>query len=230
MTNKELIDEILALYASARKPSEKYGNPNIFRGRLPSISSQTEDLMANFILGRVALREPKLLVDFPMSYEKKGKSKNGNRNKTKRTFYPDIAVIQKNHAGESILTDIIDVKLDLGWLRVLDTFLPGTLEVLEDLRKKGKVQHRDRNENDYWQQLGSNVIVSPDLCWHVAVISDSNSSEKWRTLNQAIINEDRFKEKVQLYMFTGGHHPNSGGIPTIYNDQIDRFVSAIKPL
>ncbi len=98
MPPKEYFRKLIELYHQSRDP--KYYNPNIYRGRSSSISSELEDLTALFI----ALNNPhqcNYFADQPIKFE------------GSTTKYPDIVIQNKDGS----IKNLIDVKTDIGWNR-----------------------------------------------------------------------------------------------------------------
>lgn len=183
MTPEEFFKKLIELYRSAREP--KYYNPNIFRGRSFSISSELEDLTALFI----ALNNPKLcnyFTDQPIKFE------------GTTTKYPDI-VIQNDDSNT--IDNLIDTKTDTGWNRdgMLD-FCMKWEAIIE--KAKGK-ETSFSNGKTRKKHTG---VFSENLHYHVIVATEINSGQK--------ILEDYKKVKsecknVSLYILSSGVHPNN---------------------
>lgn len=208
MTPVEYFKKLIELYFNSREP--KYYNPNIFRGRSTSISSELEDLTALFI----ALNNPdscNYFTDQPLRFQ------------GSKTKYPDIVIQHEN----KVIYDLVDMKADTGWNR--DGMLEFCAEwegYIESVKGKetqfinGKTKERHCGE------------FSMDLKYHVVVATEENSGKKiledYKLVNEKFIN-------VELYILSKGIHPNSYSLSQdeilkkifIDNTEFDRLMSAI---
>ena len=210
MSPEEYFRKLIELYFSAREP--KFYNPNIYRGRSTSVSSELEDLTALFI----ALNNPNscnYFTDQPVKFE------------GSTTKYPDI-VIQTNDEG-GIIHNLIDTKADTGWNR------DGMLSFCEEWEKRiASVQGKETSFSNGKTKQTHNGKFSDKLHYHVVVATEVNSGKKILEDCKAI------KEKcknVSLYILSSGVHPNNYGFSQeetlhnikIYHEEFDRLMDHI---
>lgn len=215
MTNKELIDKIQSLYAEARDTD--YSDLRIHRGRKHSISSKVEDLFAFFLLKRLNNNNIMFWVDYPLSYKSISKQTKKGNPKT-ITIYPDIAIVKDN-----IITDIIDLKLDLGWKRNLKPVLHNALLTVNELRKKQIGAYKPLIENGEKSQKSISVNFSNQLDWHIIVISDQNITSSAMKENETVARKLSQNSALNFYILTRKEHPN-GGNPSIQDNEIDLLI------
>ena len=179
---KEYFRKLVELYHQSRDP--KYYNPNIYRGRSSSISSELEDLTALFI----ALNNPhqcNYFTDQPIRFE--GSS----------TKYPDIVIQNK----DGIIKNLIDVKTDIGWNR------KGMYSFCMEWERR--IKSVKGTETEFRKGKSKEKLIgkfSDELKYHILVISKINSGKQ--------IESDYKKVKVEmknvfLYILSGKTHPNS---------------------
>ena len=167
MTPKEFFRKLIELYANSREP--KYYNPNIFRGRSASVSSQFEDLTALFI----ALNNKNqctYYTDQPIKFE------------GSTTKYPDI-VIQNE---DSVIENLIDVKTDTGWNR--NGMYPFCMEWESRIES---VKGRETSFSDGKSKAKIRGKFSARLKYHVIVASLVNSGKMISEDYQRVIEECR---------------------------------------
>ncbi|GBE15193.1 hypothetical protein BMS3Abin14_01247 [bacterium BMS3Abin14] len=209
MPPKEYFRKLIELYSESRET--KYYNPNIFRGRSSSISSQLEDLTALFI----ALNNPDhctYYIDQPVRF---GSSK---------TRYPDI-VIQN---GDKTIENLIDVKADIGWNR--DGMYKFCME-WEDRIKA--VQGTETTFTDGKSKEKRHGKFSKRLKYHVLIATLENSGKTLKNDHDKIKNEC---SNVNLYLLSDGQHPNTYGLTqqdvldkiNIQDDEFRRFFENLK--
>jgi hypothetical protein len=208
MTPEEYFRKLIELYFNSREP--KYYNPNIFRGRSTSISSELEDLTALFI----ALNNPNscnYFTDQPMKFH------------GSKTKYPDIVIQHEN----KVIYDLVDMKADTGWNR------DGMLAFCEEWEQCiGSIQGTETHFVNGKTKEKLKGKFSTDLKYHVVVATEVNSGKK--------IFEDYelVKEKcsnVKLYILSKGLHPNHYGLSqddvlsniSINNSEFDRLMNDI---
>lgn len=175
MTPEEFFKKLIELYRSAREP--KYYNPNIFRGRSFSISSELEDLTALFI----ALNNPKpcnYFTDQPIKFE------------GKTTKYPDI-VIQNDDSNT--IENLIDTKTDTGWNRdgMLD-FCMKWEAIIETVKGKNTSFSNGKTRKKY------TGVFSENLHYHVIVATEINSGKKF----EKIMKKLNLNAKMYHYIFS----------------------------
>lgn len=222
MTDTELINHIKGYYQAAR--NSDFPLSNISRGRKHSISSKTEDLIAYFISKRTII-DYNIMVDYPISYKSMTKLTPKTNQPSTITFYPDIALFDEK---QNTISHIIDIKMDLGWKRDIKDTIDKAIDLVSELHniKVGSYKRID----EYGQKIGDSVAIrlSPNLVWHIIVISDQNISQKQMDLNLAYAhkNEKASSGSFKFYIFTKGEHPN-GGKPKIDSYEIKRFIDAL---
>ena len=182
MPPKEYFRKLIELYHQSRDP--KYYNPNIYRGRSSSISSELEDLTALFL----ALNNPhqcNYFTDQPIRFE------------GSTTKYPDIVVQDK----DGIIKNLIDVKTDIGWNR------EGMYLFCTEWEKR--IESVKGTETEFRKGKSKEKLVgkfSDELKYHILVISKINSGKQ--------IESDYKKVKVEmknvfLYILSDKIHPNN---------------------
>jgi hypothetical protein len=185
MTPREYFRKLIELYFDSREP--KYYNPNIFRGRSTSVSSELEDLTALFL----ALNNPNqcnYFTDQPVKFE------------GSTTKYPDIVIQQ----ADGVIYDLVDMKADTGWNR--DGMLKFCLEWEERIELVKGTSTVFVNGKTKKKHEGS---FSPNLKYHVVVASEVNSGKK------ILDDYEEVKEQctnVELYLLSKGIHPNHYGL------------------
>lgn len=219
MTNQELIDNIQKYYAEAR--DSEYNHSQITRGRKHSISSKVEDLFAYFLLKQLDKENTELWVDYPMTYKSKTKLTKKN-NPSSITIYPDIAIVRNN-----IVTDVIDIKMDLGWKRDFAPTLNKALEAVNELQSVKVGTYKKVDEFGNKTKTGFPIKFSSKLKWHIVVISDQNISHHQMIKNESTASILCAESTLNLYIFTRNQHPN-GGIPEIQHEEIERFINNSK--
>lgn len=208
MTPTEYFRKLIELYVNSREP--KYYNPNIFRGRSTSISSELEDLTAFFI----ALNNPdscNYFTDQPLKFQEP------------KTKYPDIVIQHENN----VIYDLVDMKADTGWNR--DGMLKFCKEWEDCIESaKGKETHFINGKTKE-KHCGK---FSKNLKYHVVVATEVNSGKKiledYELVNEQCTN-------VELYILSKGIHPNSYSLSqdeilkkiSINNTEFDRLMNAI---
>ena len=208
MTPDEYFRKLIELYFNSREP--KYYNPNIFRGRSTSISSELEDLTALFI----ALNNPNpcnYFTDQPLKFQ------------GSKTKYPDIVIQHEN----KFIYDLVDMKADTGWNR--DGMLKFCEEWEQYIESVKGTETQFINGKTKERHYGK---FSKNLKYHVVVATEVNSGKK------ILEDYELVKEKctnVELYILSKGVHPNSYTLSqgevlkkiSINNTEFDRLMNAI---
>lgn len=184
MTPMEYFRKLIELYFSAREP--KFYNPNIYRGRSTSISSELEDLTALFI----ALNNPNLcnyFTDQPIKFE------------GSTTKYPDIVI--QNNDDSGLICNLVDTKADTGWNR------DGMLSFCEEWDQLiASVKGKKTKFSNGKTKLTQEGKFSDDLHYHVVVATEINSGkqilEDYKTIKEKC-------ENVSLYILSSDVHPNN---------------------
>lgn len=186
MTPKEFFRKLIELYANSREPT--YYNPNIFRGRSASVSSQLEDLTALFI----ALNNPNrctYYTDQPIKFE------------GSTTKYPDIVI--QNEDG--VIENLIDVKTDTGWNRNgMYRFCMEWEERIESVKNK------ETSFSDGRSKIIKHGTFYNGLKYHILVASLVNSGKKIIEDYKKVLEECM---NVSLYILSDGIHPMTNNQP-----------------
>lgn len=178
--NKCLVNEIIELYENARKTVYSKSNPRVIRSRSHVISSQVEDLFADFFS---RFTQMDIIIDRPISISFKS---------SKKTFYPDIVI-----RNEKSFIRFFDIKLDLGWKR--NDFEKYCIEKAE-LIKEAREQ-----KADLWKEK---LSIDKDIKYEIVVVSSKNiGKEYFENINQ-IIENNNLENEIDLYFLTEDVHPN----------------------
>lgn len=176
----EFIRKVIELYHFAREPY--FYNPNIFRGRSSSISSQFEDLTALFI----ALNNPNQCTYFTDQAMKFG-------NQTK---YPDIVILENS----GMIKNLVDLKTDTGWNR--DGFYDFCLEWENNIEKIKGLSTSFKNGKTKKEVT---AIFDQNIVYHIVVLSKINSG---KNLELEINSINQECKNVKAYLLTDEIHPN----------------------
>lgn len=208
MSPDEYFRKLIELYFISREP--EYYNPNIFRGRSMSISSELEDLTALFI----ALNNPNscnYFTDQPLKFS------------NAKTKYPDIVIQHEN----GVIYDLVDMKADTGWNR--DGMLKFCEEWEQYIKSVQGIKTQFINGKTKNKHEGQ---FSDNLKYHVVVATEVNSGKK---ILEDYASVKKQCKNVELYILSKGIHPNHYGLSQdeilkkieINNSEFDRLMSAI---
>ena len=182
MPPKEYFRKLIELYHQSRDP--KYYNPNIYRGRSSSISSELEDLTALFI----ALNNPhqcNYFADQPIKFE------------GSTTKYPDIVIQNK----DGCIKNLIDVKTDIGWNREgMYSFCAEWEKRIESVKGTDTEFRKGKNKEKLVGRF------SDELKYHILIISKINSGRKIESDHKKVKDE---MKNVFLYLLSDKIHPNN---------------------
>lgn len=198
------ISEVIRLYKEARKA--RVNNNRITRGRSHSISSHVEDIFAEFLAEN--LEKYNYLVDQPISIEGK-----------KNPIYPDIVLVDNDK-----ITDLIDLKMDLGWNRNgFIAFCEKKEHLIEDIRNKGC-----RLKDGVTKEVKS-FKIDKNLKYHIVIISDTNISKKRMKANLEGTSKLR---NVCVYSLSSNQHPNTYEEDKLKDikiniDQFDKLINSL---
>lgn len=210
ITPKEFYKKVKCVYRKNQTPANHFdnssGSEKVRRGRSHTTSSQCEDLLAFYIAANTK-RFSCIHVDQPLTM---------NRSPERaKVFYPDISLVLEKEGGERTITDLLDLKTDVGWNRVgFSKFLSDKGESVKNIRDKSlsvsnsikKQKERNKDVCDC-----AELKVSPDCNYHIVVITEENSfsKEDWGK------HKNSAKDKgVYLYTLSSGLHPNGyTGLP-----------------
>lgn len=208
MTPAEYFRKLIELYFNAREP--KYYNPNIFRGRSTSISSELEDLTALFI----ALNNPNpcnYFTDQPLKFS------------NAKTKYPDIVIQHENE----VIYDLVDMKADTGWNRDgMLKFCKEWEQYIESVQGKETQFVNGKTKNKHTGKFSDN------LKYHVVVATEVNSGKKILEDYESVKKQCK---NVELYILSKGIHPNNYDLSPdevlkkiiINNSEFDRLMHTI---
>ena len=187
MKPQEFFSQLIDLYK--QQQSSKKIAENIFRGRSRSVSSEAEDLMAQFISKNIK-RQCTYYVDQPLQF--------GASNIVK---YPDIFILE----NDKTISHLIDIKLDVGWNRdaMLDFCGIRHREVIKVLGKT--TQFNTKNEMG-GRIENKNIRFSENLTYNILLLSKENAKKGLLDEHYAqILNKYR---NIKLYILSEGIHPN----------------------
>lgn len=196
---KKLIGDTIDLFL--KKKNSKRISKRVRRGRAASIASEFEERFAIF-LENILPPEFSIFIDYPMSY------RISNVKRTK-TFYPDIALI-KDH----ILVGIIELKIDLGWLRK-----DWTRKQKSDFKNLRDVKHVTYKAADRANKKNSAKLkIGNNLNRMVVLLTDENDHDRLEV----------FKEKENCFILCSGVHLNDPKITEKTKKQTIQSISSNK--
>jgi hypothetical protein len=208
MTPLEFMKIVRGHYQEAKLP--RYYHPKVRRGRSHSLAYIAEDLVAVFIAFNLK-EDLEIYVDQPITVI-------GH----KKRSYPDISIFKENK-----LTNIIDVKLDLGWIRdkLSEICEKNSISIKAIRNKEGKLKDGITGET-------KTISITEGCKYHILIVSGCNITEK--KLEEQINQVIKYQSEVSCYVLSGKEHPNAN-IPDeefwkkleIYTEHFDRFFSNI---
>ena len=226
MTQEQFLQGVRNLYLEARKVKfsplspEKQVRENINRCTSHAISSEFEDLLAQYCYELIGDSSIQIFIDPQMTFpETSLKNKSG-----KRTFLyrPDIVVLKNNE-----IVAMIDAKTDLGYKRT--TYLSYFYEMNESIKKiAGQKAVFKRRTND--EEIKTRIADNIKLTFFVAANKYLTSTHP---IDDVKINE---MERINVFFLSkgGGQHLNNyngaevenGGIllDTVSMANFDAFI------
>ena len=230
LTPRQFYEAVKGIYKQNRTVTNHFGNSSnakrVTRGRSHTASSQCEDLLAVYIAANIE-RFSCIHVDQPLTMAIKSKKS--------EVLYPDISLVVNNARGERTITDLIDLKTDIGWNRKgFDVFLGDKKEFLCRIRGKTlSVSNSLKRQMEHNQKnCGcSELKVSFRCNYHVVVVSEENAgaTPSWETRRKcAKVLEEK---GVYLYTLSSGLHPNGytrkrgySGKGSLHHSQFNRLI------
>lgn len=183
MTPEIFFENLVKLYADSR--SSKFPDDNIHRGRSVSISGYLEDLFAKYIATNNPKKECNYFIDQPMTIPSLSTLK-----------CPDIVIQNK---ANNVITDLVDMKTDLGWNRNgMPEFCAKWNELIQSLKGVGATFKEGKTK----QKIEG--TFSNKLHLHIVVASRVNCGPRIR---------EHYKEinklnNVSMYILSDKVHPN----------------------
>jgi hypothetical protein len=186
MEYEKLIQEIISLYHKAR--NSLYPHERIFRGESRSISSETEDLFAKYLIEFLPA-DIKLFINQTITTGSK---------EARLRVKPDIIVVRHNK-----IKTILDLKMDLGYKR---NEFPKYWDERDALIPKMR-----RRLFSFFQKRGSDkspqfLEFSEKAKLFFVIISDQNINP---TQLSEVIKRQGKKRYSETYILTKGIHPNT---------------------
>ncbi len=185
MKPEDLILSIVKAYQAARKPYHKH--ERVRRGRSHSISSITEDLIAEFLATNDSSIDV-IYVDQPIFIEK-----------IKKQLYPDITIVR-----DGVIESFIDIKMDIGWNRQgLTDLCKAHYKIIRSI-KGSECRMRDGLTKDLRA-----LKISKSISYNVVLISRTNISPK--ILHTHEEKKQKLNPDVELFVLCDTGHPNTYG-------------------
>ena len=186
MTNEGLIKKIILLYTKARK--SVFPHDRIARGESHSISSQTEDLLAYFLIQKLP-SDTRIFINQTIT--------SGSKEERIRVK-PDIVIVRNKQ-----IRAILDLKMDLGYMR-------NEFPVFWDERDALIPRMRNK-EFSMFQKDGNKTIpllleFAERTKLFFVVVSDQNINS--RKLSE-VKNRQGKKQYSETFILTKEVHPNS---------------------
>jgi len=191
MNGNTLIDSIYKLYQSSK--AKKHLGARIYRGTIPSISAQTEDLFAFYMDAIISDKNVCILVDtyITLSNNLSVSARTGK----KLQFKPDICIID----AKGTVRILCELKMDIGYKRDFINYAYERNRLLDFF--KGNAAH-------YISDGTRRTIQFPEsLEWYYIIFSERNSG--FATMKQI---EQGFQQQPALGKFlvlSKGDHLNS---------------------
>jgi len=202
MTPEQLFSNIILAYRTAREA--KFPDPKIRRGGSHSISSETEDLFAKFLI----LNDPS--VDMIRVDQTITLPANPPRMSKHKTFKPDLVLI-RNGAIDSL----IDIKMDIGYNR---NGLPDLCT--RHAETVSLASGRTGNLKDGQTKESFSHRFSQNLTYSVVLISGLNSNKL--QIQKDIMTVQALEPAVEVFVLSKGLHLNDyRWSPDIVLSQVD---------
>lgn len=212
-TPNDFVLKIREAYFDARKT--KVFNPKTFRGRSHTISSYSEDLLADYLQQNIK-NQYVYYIDQPITYKIGDESK---------IFYPDIAIIKENQT--KTIKMIIDLKMDIGWGREkLPLYFDEKLKFINEICGI-ECSFNDPNKKGTKSAERVELKFDDNLKYSVVLVSDMNMSSAVRgKLKSTVI----VRENIKLFVLTTDVHPNDYRLDQLDNIKInkDDFEDLVK--
>ncbi len=160
------------------------------RGRSPAISDFFEDNFAK-ILGNILLDRYDIFVDYPITYQ--------INNQRRTTCYPDIMVVRNDNKSDRLLSGIIELKIDLGYLS--DNWAKTKLNQINTLKERVEqvtINLGIGTNQKILQLLG----VKENFPWAVVLLTSLNDHGRLKNIKNELSNGD-----VQCFVISNNIHP-----------------------
>lgn len=188
------LNSIQKKYIEAKKVYVKERVANyVIRGRGKNIASESEDLFAKLLWRVFSLKTIYIFVDQPISLV--GNSK---------TYYPDIAICHKIDKNNYEIIYMIDLKMDVGWLR--NSFSKHAKElnkICNEMKKsnnlKGKLRDVAGEKTSYM------FSIKQCASYDMVIISSRNSG---KPKNEEKMKSMSHNKDMNLWVLSSGEHPN----------------------
>ncbi|MCX8974727.1 hypothetical protein NLN78_14280 [Citrobacter portucalensis] len=206
-TPENLITALIDLYTAAR--NTRFPSRNVLRGRSHSVSSEFEDLFANY-LSNCMNDDHYFYVDQPISIFCP----------TPKIQYPDILILK-----DGIASHLLDIKMDNGWNR----------HGLKDFSNAKNILMDEINGCDFkYNEVLDNTKVpkeakfSNHVTYHIVFATSVNGSKNLEHDAKQLETKN-----VKLYILTDKTHPNHYGANrigiqekiNIRKDEFSRLIS-----
>jgi hypothetical protein len=189
MTRQEFVREIIARYHKARQ--SLYPHERVFRGGSRSISSETEDLFARYLIDKLS---PDNVIYINQTITPLDSD-------LLKCIKPDLVII-----NGGFITAILDLKMDLGYKRnEFADFWRERDEWIQLMRNQKASLLIDTGGGSKRQEL----VFSPDARLFFVLVSDRNISKKKFIVIRQMQEIMKFSDLVIL---TQGEHPNVYGL------------------
>ena len=203
--NRHLIYEIVDLYEKSRKAIYSKSNPRVVRSRNHVISSQVEDLFAEFFS---RITNEYIIIDKSISINFKSK---------KRKFNPDLIIRNQNS-----VVRFFDIKLDLGWkINEFEAYCIEKSELIKEVRNQ---------EVEFWKEK---LVIDKDIKYELVIVSSKNIGKDKLDAVKKLISKNNLEKEIDIFLLTGDIHPNEIGIRrikekiTINHDEFRRLKERI---
>lgn len=193
MTPEQFIRKVAGLYQEARHP--RFYHPSVKRGLSHSISGFLEDLMAAFIAFN-AIEPFEFLVN--QSVKVGGE-----------TIIPDIVLVRN---GEEI-TNLVDVKTDLGWKRKEFSTL-----CKDQNNRLGRMLGKPATTRDGLTKQKLSLRLLKTAKYHVVVVMGVNISEEMLAKHKTFV---KTLKHMELYVLCEGQSLN------VYDKNVDEIMDAV---
>lgn len=186
---------------------------NIFRGRSHCISAIAEDLFAELICDCVG-NDLYYFVDQPIRCK---------MNHLNQTYCPDLAVCEKKDDNKYFICYMMDLKMDVGWVRNdIDEKLKQLKEAADNITNAVELGGRHGKNKD--EELLFEAY--PDLCYDMVIVSAENAGSKSKS--KELI--DRSDSNDNIWVLSSGVHPNSYDKTANFECRYDDFDQLIKKI
>ncbi|BCZ46836.1 hypothetical protein psyc5s11_29030 [Clostridium gelidum] len=185
MEPNEFFEEVINLYEISRRT--KYPNDLIRRGTSHSISSEIEDLMAQFLVTNLK-NKYKIYIAQTLSYK--------INNKSKSCEFDLLLVDNKNE-----INNVVEIKIDQGHIRNGVVNYCKNRRYLLDMLERNLCKCNDGiTKEKFTLKFGDKPTC------HLVIVSNKNISKRELDEN---IKKIKCISNIELYFLSNGEHPNS---------------------